>query len=115
MLDPRLYRGPILDDIGSHLEVLEDGEAGEDAPALGHQAQAFLVDMVGGHLGDVLAHEAHGALPGVEEPGDGAQGRRLARAVAPDEGDDLPLLDGEGYAFEGVDLAVIGVDLVQLE
>ena len=115
VLDAALDLGLVLDDVGAHLEVFEHGEAGEDASALGHEAQAFLVHVVGGHPGDVLAHQPHAAFLGVEEAGDRAQRRGLARAVAADEGDDLALLDGEGDSLEGVDLAVVRVDVLELE
>ena len=105
----------VVDDVGAHLQVLGDREAGEDAPAFGHQAQAGLVHDVRGQVADVLAFQQHLALAGVQQAGDGAQGGGLAGAVGADEGDDLALLDREGDAHQGMDVAVVGVDVFQFE
>ena len=48
----------------------------------------------------------------MEQAGDGVQRGGLAGAVGADEGDDLPLIDLEGDALDGVDGAVIDVDVV---
>ena len=49
------------------------------------------------------------------EAGDRAQRRGLARAVRADQRDDLALLDLERDALERGDVAVVGVDVVELE
>ena len=49
------------------------------------------------------------------EPGDRAQRRRLAGAVGADQRDALALLDGQRDALERLDVAVVGVDVVDLE
>jgi len=65
----------------------------EDAPAGDLAAQL-------GHIGN--------------EAGDGQQGRGLARAVGPDQGDDLSLLHPEGDAVEGLDVAVTHPQVLDL-
>ena len=46
---------------------------------------------------------------------DRAQRRRLAGAVGADQRDALALLDGQRDALERLDVAVVGVDVVDLE
>jgi hypothetical protein len=72
-------------------------------------------DAVRRQRGDVLAGEAHPPGAGAQQAGDGAQGRRLAGAVAADERDDRAGLDGEGDARERRDGAVGHVEIVDLE
>ena len=49
------------------------------------------------------------------EAGDRAQRRRLAGAVGADQRDDLALLDRQRDALERLDVAVVGVDVLDLE
>ena len=66
-----------------------------------------------GRLRDVLALEADRALARVEQAADRLERRRLARAVGADERDDLAPADLDRDALEGVDVAVVGVDVVE--
>src|SRR5665213_3200290 len=66
-----------------------------------------------GWAGDVPALEGDLALARVEEARDRLEGRRLPRAVGPDQGDDLAPADLQGDALEGMDLAVIRMDVVE--
>src|SRR5215213_7237140 len=50
-----------------------------------------------------------------EETRDGLQGRRLAGPVRTDQGDDLTLIDMERDAFQGLDVAVVGGDVLNVE
>src|ERR1700704_5225330 len=72
-------------------------------------------DLVRWDLGEVAVAHAHGALPGTQDTCDRSQCRRLPGAVAPDEGDDLALFHLERDAFQGLDVAVVGVDVLDLE
>ena len=51
----------------------------------------------------------------LEQPGDRLQGRRLAGAVGADQRDDLAAADLERHALQRVDVAVVGVDVLELE
>ena len=47
--------------------------------------------------------------------GDGAQGRALAGPVRADQGDDLPLVDLKRYPFQGMDMPVVAVDILNCQ
>ena len=68
---------------------------GEDAPPFGHHGDAHLDDVVGVGAVDPLALEMDFAGVDFPEPGDRAQDGRLARAIGPDEGDGLTLVEVE--------------------
>ena len=55
------------------------------------------------------------AAAGLEQAGDGVERGGLARAVGADEGDDLALVDLEGDALDGVDVAVVDVHVLDFE
>src|SRR4029453_4890326 len=67
------------------------------------------------HAGDVLAVEANGPPPRLEQTGDGPQRRGLPGAVCPDQGDDLPGLHVEGDVPHRLDVPVEDVDPVDLQ
>ena len=99
----------------AHLQVLLDGQAGEGPAALGHLDDARGDDLVRGDRTEVPSVEANGPGARADDPGDRVEGGRLARAVGADERDDLALLDRQRHALEGVDVAVVGVDVVDFE
>jgi hypothetical protein len=70
---------------------------------------------VGRFLGDVAALEPDPASARVIEPVDRSQRRRFAGAVRADQRDDLPLADIQRDTLQGLDRAVIGMDVLQLE
>ena len=94
-------------------DVLEGGEALVEAGLLGHHARAP-TDVVA--VGDrVEAEDAGAAAVGRQQAVEEANGRRLARPVGTEEGDDLAGVDVEGQAVEGLlgaegDGQVLGVD-----
>src|SRR6185312_1510152 len=55
------------------------------------------------------------AVPRRHDPEDRLQRRRFAGGVAAQQADELPRADGEVDALEDVDLAVVGVDGLELE
>ena len=61
------------------------------------------------------ALEHHLAASRAQQPGDGAQRRRLAGAVRPDQGDDLAAVHLEVEVLDGGDVAVADRQLVQRE
>jgi hypothetical protein len=64
---------------------------------------------------DLLPVEAHGAVPRRDDPEDRLQRRRLPGRVATEQADELPLADDEVDSLEDVDLAVEGIDGLELE
>src|SRR2546425_8035391 len=87
-------------DEGAHPEVLLDGHLREDAPSLGHHADAELHDLVGAEPVDARALEPHGALGRPDDAEDGPDERGLARAVRPEQTRDPPRLDRERRSEE---------------
>ena len=69
----------------------------------------------GGVSRDLLALEADRALARRGQPGDRAQRGRLAGAVGADQRHDLALLHRQRDALERLDVAVVGVDVLDLE
>src|SRR3990170_4320945 len=101
--------------VGAHLEVFHDRQPREDPAALGRVADPVAHQLVGGGMRDVAPTKVDRPRPRVEQAADRLEGRRLAGAIRADQGDDLALANLEGDALEGVDLAVVGVDVAQLE
>ena len=66
-------------------------------------------------VADPLALQLDLALARVQQPGDRLQRGALARPVRADQADDLPLPDLQGNPFQRVDVAVIGVDVVEFQ
>ena len=64
----------------------------------GVHALHFALGMVGD---DYLIMEIHRAVGGLVHAGDAVEGRRLARAVGADQGDDLALVDAHGQVVDG--------------
>ena len=108
--DPAIGAG-----VGPHLQVLEHGQAIEDAPPLGHMGDPAEHDVVGGDAEEGFALEAHVATAGGEEPRQGLEGGGLAGAVVAEEGHDLALGDPERDALERVDLPVEDVEVLHLQ
>ena len=69
-------------------------------------------DLMGGHAAQILTEELDGAGLGPQQAGHGLQNGAFACAVCADEGDDLALMHLEGHALDGVDAAVIDVDVI---
>src|SRR6266498_3013460 len=84
-------------------------------PPLWRLRDPDLGDLVAGQTLDLGALE--GDPPGErwDDPGDRAQGGRLARAVGADERDDLALVDGQRDALQRLDRPVERVELLDLE
>ena len=74
-----------------------------------------LDNLVGRGRGDGFAHELDGAAAASHEAGHSFQRRGLARAVCADKGDDLALVDLEAHALDGVDGAVVDIQILSLE
>ena len=101
--------------VGAHLQVLLHAHLQEDPPSLGDLGQAHLHDLVGRDVGKGLAQEGDGAGPAVQQARDGIQRGGFARAVGADEGDDLTLLHLEGNVLDGVDAAVVDVEVFRFQ
>ena len=96
-------------------EVLADGQLGKDLPAFGHVADARAEHAMGRRARDVAPGEPHAAASRRREPHDRAERRGLARAVAADQHGDRAALHREREVVEHVALAVVGVEVLDLE
>src|SRR4051794_6045968 len=107
--------GLVLAGESPEVEVLRDRHPSEDAPAFRGVSKAEPQDFVTRHAANALAGVADVAVRRAEQTGDGAQRRRLARAVAADERDDLTGFDAEADALDGLDGAVGDAEVFDLE
>ena len=98
-----------------NLHVLLDREVGEDASPLGHVAHAEARDPIGRPGRRHPAEDAHSALPRRGEAHEASERRRLARTIAPQQGDELAFADLEAHAVENVALAVKCLQAFRLE
>src|SRR5208282_6505162 len=96
-------------------EILQHGQQAENPPVLGHVADPEPRQAVGRQMCCGPALEAHAPPARTDEPHDGLERRALADAVAPEEPDYLPFPHLEGDAVQNVALAVIGVDVLDLD
>jgi hypothetical protein len=100
--------------VGAHLEVLEHGHAVKDLASFRALGYALGDHLVGGRALYLLAVEDDLALPRREDAVDGAECRGFSGPVGADERDDLPLLDRERDALQGVDVPVVAVHVLYL-
>ena len=77
--------------------VLEDGHVGKESVVLEDHPG---VAPVGGHAGDVLAVETHGAGRGEEEPGDHAEDGGLPAAARSQQAEELPVGDRQADVLD---------------
>ena len=106
---------PVAAKEGAEIQVLAHRELGEDEAPLGHLRDAELDDVVRRQLVDGGAVPDNFARARMEYAADGHERRGLACAVGADEGDYLPVVDADGDVLQGLDLAVVGVDLPELK
>ena len=105
----------VLANEGAHLQVLGHRQPGEDAPAFRHHGHAAIHDLMRLVRSKILAFQDHASFAGLHRLRDRAQRGGLAGAIAADQGDDLALFDGQRDALQGMDIAVIGVDVLNFE
>ena len=96
-------------------EVLVDGQIRENAATFRAVAHTQPDDLVGLEAGDRLAIEQHLSGRGPDHAGNGAERRRLARAVATDERQDLPLLDRQIDPVQGLDGPVSDAQILHFQ
>ncbi len=87
----------------------------EDPPSLGDVGQARAQKLIGVHMGNVLVTEVDGAAAGVHQTGDGLQNGALTGAVGADEGYDLPLAYLKGYPLDGMNGAIVNMNVVNFQ
>ena len=100
--------------VSAHFQVFPYGQLGEDAPAFGHIGNAPGNDFMGFHVADIFALIDDGALADGRQRNDGTHQGGFARAVCADYGYDLAGVQLDGHIIEGLDLSIIGIDMINL-
>jgi hypothetical protein len=100
---------------GAKAQVLQYRQAAEDAPALRHLNDALGDDAMRRQLLERFALQHHVAVGHRQDAGDGSERRALAGAIGADQGHDLILAEAERHAAQGVDLAVVDLQVADLE
>ena len=100
--------------VGAQIEVVAHGHAAEDASPFGHQVDAHCRGAVGRPAGDVSPLVLNAPVGRLDQARDGAQQRRLARAVGAENHDDLALFEMQFDAPMDTRAAVGGVQIVNL-
>ena len=93
------------------MQVFIDGQRGEDAAFLRHEADACMGGAMQRHAHHVLAVEGDRPCALADNPHDGAQRCRLADTVAAEQGDRLALVNVEIDAVQGVAFAIPGIEV----
>src|SRR5580704_178501 len=96
-------------------QVFLDVEAGEDAALFRTIGDAEAGDAVGGEADELGAAKDDGALPLRHDTHDRPQGRRLAGAVAAQQGYYLALADRKAHSVQNVGFAIPGVQLLDTQ
>ena len=99
----------------AEFEVLEHGHLREDAPSLGHLGNPRTYNLMCARSCDVVAVKFDAAAAWDDQPRDGAECRGLARAVRPDEGDDLARTNLQRQSLERMDCAVVDLQIRDAE
>ena len=96
-------------------QVLAHGHVGEDHLALGHQHGRVADAAPGGLAGRGATVDEHLARPGRQQADDGFEQGGLARAVGPEQADDLPGADVQARAVDDFEAAVAAAKISDLE
>ena len=101
--------------VAAHFQIFLHGHVQEDVASLRHMGQTGLHDLVGTDALDALALVQDIARLRVEQAGNGLQGGGLTGTVGTDQGHDLPFVDLKRNVLDGVDVAVIDVDVINFQ
>ncbi|MPN28883.1 hypothetical protein SDC9_176328 [bioreactor metagenome] len=110
----RRLRGLTFAALFAQQQVLLHGQRGEHVAAFGHIAYACLRDFKRLAACQTAAVPVHRALP-AHQPHDGLRQRGSARAIAPQQRDDLARAHFQVHAVQHMALAVEGVQLLDVE
>src|SRR5262245_5481879 len=94
-----------------HQQVLAHAERAKDSPALRHDGNASLRDSVGGLAAQRSVPIDDVTGPRGRKPGHRADQRRLAHAIATEDGGNLPFAQREADTLQDVAVTVVGVYL----
>ena len=101
--------------VSAHFQIFQHGHLQEDAPSFRAERHPLRNNLVRRHAHDVLVVQKDAAAAGLQQSGHGIQRRGFARAVGADQGNDLALVHLEGNSLDGVNAAVVYVEVVHLQ
>ena len=101
--------------VGAHFQVFPDGHLLEDPAALRAEAEPLIDHPGSARSAHGHAVQGNGALPGPEQAGDGVEGRGFPGAVGTDQGHDFPLMHLQGDSLDGVNRAVVHMQIPHLQ
>ena len=101
--------GLVLAQVGTDLQIFNNGQVGEHSASLRRHGDAAGHDLVDGLAQHFLTVPQDGAALRLDKAGDGAHQGGFACAVGTDQGDDLPFRDGQRYAAQRLNAAVRNV------
>ncbi len=96
-------------------QILQHAQVAKDGPVLGHKADAHGGDVKAALSLDLLAVKDHLALAWRGQPQDRLERGGFARAVAAQQGDDAAFGHLHGHSLQDVELADVGVNVVDLQ
>ena len=99
----------------AHVQIFLNGHLQEHPASLRDQCKPLGDDLVAGNVVQGLAHEVDMAGLAPQQAGDGVQRCGLTGTVGADQSNDLALVDLKGDTLDGVDAAVIDVDVINLQ
>ena len=97
----------------AHVQVLFHRQPREHPPAFRHNGNAGTHDVGGGFVGDIAAFQNDPAGAGLRVAANGHQQGGLAGAVGTDQGDNFALVHLHRHPVQGLDLAVVGMNVFQ--
>ena len=114
---PLEHADPLIDE--GELHILIGGEGGDQVIALENEADLLVADvgqLPVGPVGDVGAVEDVVPVGGNIQTAQNVHQGGLARAGGPDDGHELPTVDGQSHAVQGPDLALLAlvVDFINI-
>ena len=99
----------------AHVQVFTYRHLQEDAPAFRHLCKPAVHQLVGFRMGDGISQEGDAAGLWMHQAGNRFKHRGFAGAVCADERNDFTLVYFKGNAFDGMNLAIVNMDIVNLE
>ena len=101
--------------IAAHLQIFQHCHLQENAPSFRAERHPLGDDLISGHPHDILIVQHDAAAVGLQQSGNGVQRGGFARAIGTDQGHDLPFVHLEGDPLDGVDAAIINVEIIHLQ
>ena len=110
-----LHGGAVAAGVGAQVQVLGHRQAGENAASFRDHRNAFRDNFMRLERVDIFTFEQDLALARFLDATNGTQGGGFAGSVGADQGDDFSFFHRQRDAFERMNVAVIGVNVLNFE